>query len=1068
MDSGNLRKIARAGWLLTAIAAFLCGGIPLAAQTTLGLISGRITDLASGQPVEHATVIYENPAAGTRGERPADTRGYYSLPLLPPGTYRLRAEAGKKYQPREFQEVVLAVAGSLQVNFELRPLSDVMNAAQARGVYFPQSSTLLDFYGPDVDAGRSLLVEPAQLSEGRLESTVSTVISPRQIQALPLAGRDLYTTLILLPAVTADTVTSGQTGLSVNGQRPTSSNFLLDGVENNNYLIAGPLATVAPEAMQEYRISTSTFSAEYGGTGGVLANAVTRSGGNTWHGIGYFYLKNTAFNSNDFQRNLRGLSRPPLHEIQPGFQFAGPIRKQRLFSSTAFEYLRSRGFGDPVNVILPTSGFLNLLAGSPGDPNAMRALNLLQSHPWPVINAKALTASASFSLPSFVSRPLVLERLDYTPQGGTHHVTARVAASLVDRPQFIWSPYHGFDSPLDQNTISLMAGVTSNIGVRRVNEARFGWASEDLSWNRAHPEIASLASLDGVLLPGSLSSYAYRNRSRNLELNDQFVWAAGAHLVKFGGGLLTRRIDGSLTYGRDGEFEFLTILQFAAGAPFGFVGALDRAALPKVQAPLFDRQYSNNQFHLFAQDTYRATRRLTLNYGIRYESYGAPRNTGPVKDLLVQGGKLVSDSYGQAIYSADRQGWAARLGASYALNASGRTILRAGYGTFYDRPYDNLWQNVRNNNVAFSEFFLSSQHFNYLTPAAQVLTQFSQPPGDTGIPDLTWVDRNLRTGYVQSLFVGLQQDVSGSLTLEVNGLDTLGRHLITTDILNRDSATNFLLPPISYRANQGSSDYRALTALLRYRAARAQFQAAYTWSHSIDNQSAPLAGDFFNLYFTGLTAQQGYQPVAGFSIAGNSSFDRGNSNFDQRQNLVLMSTAELPSPATNHFVFAALRDWTVSAITAFRAGFPYSVYTQNGSDGILNARGDLVSPSQAFIDRPTRGGRMLLLPDAFSDPTGIVGNLGRNNIAGPGIYNVDLSVGRTIPLHWRGETARLQFRADLFNVLNHANLGNPDSTLGSDFGVALYGRKPAQTGFPGLIPLTELPRQTQLMLRLVW
>ena len=1050
--------------------------MPLLGQTTQGLISGRVTDLATGQPLAHAIVRYENPTAGTRGEGTADGAGYYVLPLLPPGSYRLRATAGSTYQPREFQEIVLAVAGFLEINFELRPLADVMDAAQAKGVYFPDGRALLDFYGPDVDSGRSLLLESVQPIEGRLESTVSTVISPLQIQELPLAGRSLYSALILLPAVTADTVTSGASGLSVNGQRPTSSNFLLDGVENNNYLITGPLATVAPEAMQEYRISTSTFSAEYGGTGGVLANAVTRAGGSQWHGIAYFYLKNTALNANDFQRNLGGLPRPPLHETQPGFQAGGPLVKNRLFTSTSFEYLRSRSYGDPVSVALPTTGFLSLLAGAPGDPNAARALNLLQSYPFPAPNSKLLVANVSLSLPSFVNRSLLLERLDYTSAGGTQHVMARVSSSLLERPQFIWSPYQGFDSPLDEDTISAMAGVTSNLSPHRVNEARLSWSSDDLSWDRAHPEIPSL-SAGGVLLPGSLSSYAYRNRSRSFEFTDQFIWSTGAHLVKFGGGLLLRGIDGYLTYGQAGEFEFDSILEFGAGTPSAFSGAVDRGALPALQTPSFDRQYSDNQFHFFAQDTYRVTQRLTLNYGARYENYGAPRNTGLTKDLLIKpgagggikGATLARESGNQPIYSSDDLGWAARLGASYALTRNGRTLLRAGYGSFYDRPYDNLWENVRNNNVAFANFSISTtQPFNYLTPAAQVLAQFSGPPTNTSIPGLTWIDGNLRNGYVQSSFVGLQQELTGNLTLEVNGLETLGRHLITTDILNRNSVTDPSWPQVAYRANQGSSDYNALTALLLYRTSRTQFQASYTWSHSIDNQSSPLAGDFFDLYFTGLTANLGYEPKAAFSIAGNPSFDRGSSDFDQRQNLVLMSTTELPNPSGVSKGLSPFRHWRISALASFRSGFPYSVYTQNGSDGILNPRADLVNRSQEFTNQPAPGGRLLLTRGSFADPSAAVGNLGRNNISGPGLYNIDFSVGRIVPVHRLGEGGRVQVRGDLFNVLNHANLGNPDSTLGSGFGVALYGRQPMQTGFPGLIPLTENPRQIQLMLRVEW
>src|SRR5262249_18038669 len=160
-----------------------------------------------------------------------------------------------------------------------------------------------------------------------LESTLSDVVDTRQLSDLPLAGRDVYAMLVLQPGVTADTGTGRGLGLSVNGQRPSSSNYLLDGLENNNALLSGPFSTLAPEAVLEYRVSTNNFSSEYGRTAGFVANAESRPAGARWHGIAYFHLKNDALNANSFQRNLAGLPNQPLKEQQAGFQVGGPIRK---------------------------------------------------------------------------------------------------------------------------------------------------------------------------------------------------------------------------------------------------------------------------------------------------------------------------------------------------------------------------------------------------------------------------------------------------------------------------------------------------------------------------------------------------------------------------------------------------------------------------------------------------------------------------------------------------------------------------------------------------------------------
>ena len=165
---------------------------------------------------------------------------------------------------------------------------------------------------------------------------------PAQIEKLPLAGRDVYTMIATMPGVTADTTTARSLGISANGQRPSSSNFLLDGLESNNYLVTGPLLPVAPEAVQEYRVSTSNYSAEYGRTSGYIANAVTRAGTNQWHGTGYGYLKNTALNANDFQSNLRGTPRTPTHKRSSPASRRDPVRRDLMFVSASVDYLSSR------------------------------------------------------------------------------------------------------------------------------------------------------------------------------------------------------------------------------------------------------------------------------------------------------------------------------------------------------------------------------------------------------------------------------------------------------------------------------------------------------------------------------------------------------------------------------------------------------------------------------------------------------------------------------------------------------------------------------------------------------
>jgi hypothetical protein len=247
-------------------------------------------------------------------------------------------------------------------------------------------------------------------------------------------------------------------------------------------------------------------------------------------------------------------------------------------------------------------------------------------------------------------------------------------------------------------------------------------------------------------------------------------------------------------------------------------------------------------------------------------------------------------------------------------------------------------------------------------------------------------------------------------------------------------------------------------------------QATYTWSHTIDNQSEPLLGDAFNLTFASIQSTAGSSGRSTFSQQFNPNADRGNSDFDQRQNLVLMSYWNIPPPAGHAPFVWLLRDWTAGGLAAFRSGFPYSIIgpiplPAEGQGYVLNGRPNLISPN-AVLSNPTPvpGGMQLLNASAFAEAApGTLGTTGRNEFRGPGFYSLDLSLARSFPATWFGDAGRMTLRAMLFNVLNHANLNNPDTALASPtFGIAQFGRQGTQSGFPSVSPLNETPRQIQL------
>lgn len=1041
------------------LAVLLAG--PALAQTTQGVISGRLVNSTTGRPVASANVAYTSTTATSAGSANTDADGYYALPLLSPGEYRVRATA-MGFQAQEVQQLELAVASRVDLSFRLRPLSDVWEAGQMNSVFLPGSKTIVTFFGPDVDATRTGSFEANKGRRTPLETTVSSVIRSSDIADLPLAGRDVYTMLVTQAGVSSDGATARGLGLAANGQRPSASNFLLDGLENNNYLLTGPLVTVAPQAIQEYRVSTNNYSAEYGRTSGYLANAITRSGANQLHGTGYLFLKNEILNANGFQENLTGRKRAPYKESQPGYWVGGPVRKDRLFFSSAYEHFRSRG-----QQAAQTFFFPNLPVFQQFAPVGRQSRTLLDAYAPPVVGGNGVTGSLRIAPPVSVDRSLLIERMDWN-RGSRDRVTGTLLLSRVGRPDFIWTPYPDFVSPLRQNTWRLSGSHIHTFSPSLVNEARAAFSNDDLHWDRPHPEVPTLVSGDGVTLPGSPAFYAYKNVGKSTELLDNLTWTRGAHRVAVGAGALLRSSEGYLTAGRDGLYQFPGITNFIQDRPTAFRAAIQRGSLTQ---PKYDREYRYQQYFGFLQDTVRLTRRLTANVGLRYESFSATRNEGAVKDSLVElgagasladrlvGAKLVTPASGdQQLFGKDGRNVAVRAGASYDLFGTGRTLLRASYGIFYDRPFDNLWQNVRNNGYIVPQVSLTATTTNYLGPVQSVIDTLGGRALNARFPNVTLMDPDLRNGRVQSYFAGVQHQLGEKLSLEVNALGSYGRRLITTDVVNREFSTsgnryNNALPDVSYRSGQGFSNYNALASVLRWQVSRGTLQVAYTWSHAIDNQSEPLAGDFFNLNFTSIAVNPPTSGRASFSRQFDARADRGNADFDQRHSLVAAYAWEW-------------RQWTLSGLAAVRSGQPYNLLGPTdfvvGQSYALNNRPDLVGVAGATQE--VAGGRRLLNQSAFAAAApGAVGNVARNALMGPGFYNFDVAVGRSFQLY---EGLWLRFRADAFNLLNHANLGNPDGVLGSStFGIAQYGRSGRASGFPAVSPLSEAGRQFQMSVR---
>ncbi len=1089
-----------------AIGYALLGCAVMQAQSTQGLLAGRVLDEVTSGPVFQADVILSGEdSTRTAQSAKTDKDGYFSFASLEPGTYNLRIIA-KSYRPSEVRGLSLAVSGLLIQNVTIRLLTDMWQTGVLRSVFPGNQSSILPVYGPDIDLSRSAYIEHSPEIRGELTPSLSRNATYQEMLNLPLAGRDPYALVVLQPNVTNDVGTQRGLGVSANGQRPSSTAFLLDGFQNNNYLTTGVFAVLPPEAIQEYRISINNFSAEFGGTSGYIANAITPSGSNAWHVQTYADLTNQSWNSENVQDKTAG-GPAPGQQLSAGGVAEGHLKRNAVFTTTSLGWQRARNSEAPQPYNLPTNNFLRDLR--PGT----NAESIFTRFPGPI-------APGSGDLGSLLLRPTVsinqidaLERIDFVSKDGRNHSFARLIADRFSQPDFIWTPYPAFRSGLDRNETGVAFSDILTPHPDWSEEFRAGVTHDSIGWNRAQPEIPLLVVPTLGFTFGSPASFTFHNAGTTAEVATNFAFTKGSHAARWGASFLERWPNSQLTTpGAPIEYSFQNLQDLLSDDASTFSFPASRAALESgsLTLPDFAREYRYWQFAGYLQDTYRLSEKFLINIGVRYEYFSPPANIGPQEDTLVQLGagasmperiQQANDTPGRQLYSADRKDWAPRFGFAYNPRKNSGLVLRGSYGIFYDRPFDNLWLDASLNDSLPESENITGKGLNYLNApsvnlrllsAAQLSASTIQGMINYGnsYVDQTLFQPGFRSPYVQSFFTGLQERFSRSISMEVDYAGSLGRELVTTDVINRTGSTcrvlfgrsictyryNDAFGDLDYRGNQGSSNHNALVSSLLIRQKRLSLTLNYTFSHTIDNQSEPLAGFAANLAAVNLTGVPITLHQAAFTEQFNSGVDRGNSDFDERHVLNSYFTFDIPSPSADGRLKRLLSNWMMAGVAAIRSGSPFTVYAvSDTSNGLVNNRSDLVDPNNARADLPYPGGKLILNPAAFLEPApGTLGSAGRNAFYGPGAYNFDVSISRIFALRgW--ERTRLTVRADAFNLLNHANLSNPAS--GSDeccgitpapFGLALYGRNETSAAIPLATPLSETAREIHFVLRLTF
>lgn len=631
-------------------------------QGETGQINGIVTD-QNGAVVPGITITARSERTGATRTVTTNEEGGYQLTNLQPGPYQLAA-VGANFQEVK-RTVEVSVGGRTTENIQLG-----IAAQQAR---------------VEVVAGGAVN------EINTVDQQISEVVPERLVQDLPTLNRDPYQLIATVGNVsegdpsTGGTAPRGAGGFNINGQRAASTSILLDGGENVDNYTASVGQGVPLDAVQEFRVQTSNFTAEYGRASGGIVNVVTKSGTNRFSGSLYAYNRNSALASNSFDNNARGIERPNFNRNQFGYSIGGPIVKNKLFFFNNTEWTRLRSVG-PRTVVVPTAELL--AASNANTRNFFSSFGQLRSNAQlgRILTVEEVVGTLGIGAGSFASLPAALpafREVTYnfsqdvgagTPQN-SYQTVARVDYNITDRTQLYGryaaevtrflegsnadSPYQGYDTGVEELNNNFLASLTHQFSSNFISQTRFTLSRprdlQPLGERAAGPTLYffanTAASINGLnfALPGYLpfnpgSAIPAGGPESSYQLAQDFTAVRGNHTVKFGGVYV--RIFSERTFGAYqnavetlGASNTAALNNFVNGQLLQFQGAIDpqgrypgqTVTLP-VEAPNFTRQNRYDEFALYAQDSWRVRPYLTLNLGLRYEYYGPQRNADPKLD----------------------------------------------------------------------------------------------------------------------------------------------------------------------------------------------------------------------------------------------------------------------------------------------------------------------------------------------------------------------------------------------------------------------------------------------------
>ena len=1012
-------------------------------QSPRGSIGGEVTDAAK-KPVAGAAVSLVQQETNKKRTAVTDAQGDFLVTLLAPGAYTLQVDA-PGYRRHE-QTLVLEINQEMHVEVPLLAGQTTERVT--------------------VTAATSLL---------RTESAaVGGVIDNRQVVGLPLDGRNFYQLSLLLPGVAPPAEGSaasvrGDFAINVNGAREDANNFLLDGVYNGDPKLNGTAVSPPVDAVREFEVLSSTYDASFGRNGGGQVSVVLQSGGNQFHGTAYEFFRNAALDARNYFAPS-GVPAPQDQRNQFGATLGGPIIKDRTFFFADYEGRRQKtGVTQVTNVptALERVGNFSESRVVPINPFTQQPFSNNQI-PQPYLDPTGLSLASLYPLPNravpgqnFVSSPNLTDRDDHFDVRVDHSLAP--SSELTFRYSFaddsLFEPFTGPTFPLlpgygnsvPSRSQNAMAAETHVFSPSLLNEIRFGFdrvalgvvqqnAGTDINAAVGLPPIAvprdfglSLISVTGYSPLGDDPNNPQHGVTNDYQVLDTLTWVHGRHQAKFGFDVRILQQNAFRDVESRGFIDFLGVY---TGSPLAdlLLGLPTDSGLARLDNPEHLRTHS---YDFFANDTWRLRPNLTLTLGLRYE-YDSPgvdaQNRAnlydPALGALAQVG---TNGLPRGGYLPDRDNIAPRVGVAWTPGGGGHTVLRAGYGIYYDQsslaPGEGLY---------FSPPYFNFNVYFPLGPTAPLL--LSNPfPGNFPLPtppSALAYQLNLHTPYVQQWNFNIERTLGGSRIVEVGYVGSKGTDLIGARDANQPAPSpnpNFMRPnpafaDIDLEESNRNSIYHSLQARFQQRLDFGlSLLASYTYAKSIDNDSS-----FFSSAGDPNFPQDSY----------NLHAERGLSNFDVRQRLAVSYAYDFPFRR-----WRVLRGWQSFGILQFQTGQPFTVALLPDFD---NSNTGIDSLGFGANDRPNVvGNPHLANPSASAwfntaafviPPSGTFGNAGRNIIEGPGLATVDVSLIKNFAIR---ERATVQFRAELFNALNHTNFALPDNFIGSPtFGQILSAGDP--------------------------